>query len=441
MPDHDPAWLDELSRWLRIPSVSADPAHADDVRAAGQWLCDFVRASGGTCDLIETAAHPLAVGEIPASSAARRAPTVLVYGHFDVQPPGDLSLWASPPFEPDVRDGWLYGRGTVDDKGNLYLVLKAAALLAAEGVLPVNVRIACDGEEETGGHSIVDFLVADERGADVCLVFDSGMPEVGVPAFDVATRGLAYFHVTARTGEHDLHSGVFGGSALNAIHALAASLDAVIALPEALRAGATPPSAEERAGWAALTPGAEVIELGGARPRDAGAAEEYYLRTGAAPAVDVNGIFGGSPDLQKTVLPVEAHANVSIRLAPGQDVDEIAAAFERILREAAPVGAELEVEQWSTSPPGLVPVDSLAIGLARDAFERVLGRRPILLRSGGTIPIIPALVQKGIPTVLSGFAVPGNNIHSPNERFLLRYLPLGVETARETLTAFGELTR
>jgi acetylornithine deacetylase/succinyl-diaminopimelate desuccinylase-like protein len=434
----DQAWLEELFEFLRIPSVSAEPGRAPDVRAAGEWVCEFVRSAGGTCGLVETEAQPLAVGELGASTGAA-APTVLLYGHFDVQPPGALELWESQPFEPELRDGWLYGRGAVDDKGNLYLLLKAAALLAAEGELPVRVRVVCDGEEETGGHSVVDFLEADEQGADACLIFDSAMPAVDTPAFDLGTRGLVYFHVRMRTGEWDLHSGIFGGAALNAVHALTRTLEAVVALPEELRAGAAKPTEEELQAWALLEPGASVLAGAGARPMDERAAADFYLRTFAAPAVDVNGIHGGEPDVQKTVLPVDAHANVSIRLAPGQDVEAVEGSFERLLREATPAGAELEVERWSASAPGLVPPDSPAIRLAQDAFERVLGRRPLLLRSGGTLPIIPALVAKGIPTILSGFGVPGHNAHAPNERFLARYLPTGVEVARETLVALGRL--
>jgi acetylornithine deacetylase/succinyl-diaminopimelate desuccinylase-like protein len=437
--DPDPAWLEELSEWIRIPSISADPAHADDVRQAGAWLCDFVRRSGGDCALVETATHPLAIGELRASVAPEAAPTVLLYGHFDVQPAGDLTRWSSPPFEPEARDGWLYGRGSADDKGNLYLLLKAAAMLAAEGSLPVNVRIACDGEEETGGHQIVDFLAADERGADACVIFDADMPEPGVPAFFVGTRGLVYAHVRVRTGERDLHSGIMGGAALNAVHVLTQMLGAVVGLPDELRAGAIPPTEEELAGWRALPTGAAVLALDGARPSDGRAAEEFYLRTLAAPAVDVNGIKGGEPDLVKTVLPVEAHANVSIRLAPGQAAERIAPAFVRILREAAPPGAEVDVDVANTSEPGLVPPDSRAVKLAQDAFERVVGRRPLLVRSGGTIPIVPALVARGIPTILSGFVVPGHNMHSPDERFPLANLPLGVAAAQETLRAFAEL--
>jgi acetylornithine deacetylase/succinyl-diaminopimelate desuccinylase-like protein len=435
----DPSWLEELFEFLRIPSVSADPVHADDVRRAGEWVCEFVRRAGGDAELVPTQAQPLAVGEIPASNADGDAPTALVYGHFDVQPPAPLDAWLSPPFEPEVRDGWIYARGAADDKGNLFLLLKAAESLAREGALPVNVRVACDGEEETGGHSIVDFLEADERGADVCVIFDGPMPKVDVPAFEVGTRGLIYFHVRVRTGEHDLHSGLFGGAALNALHALMRTLGPVVAEPDELREGIVMPTDEELAAWHELEPGAEVLAAEGARPKDPTAAEEFYVRTCADISVDVNGIRGGEPDLQKTVLPVEAEANVSIRLAPGQDVDTIARSFERLLREAAPPGAELEVERWSASPAGLVPPEAPAVRLAQEAFERVLGRRPLLLRSGGTLPIVPALADKGIPTILSGFDVPGGNIHSPNERFLVRYLPLGVAAARETLLAFADL--
>jgi acetylornithine deacetylase/succinyl-diaminopimelate desuccinylase-like protein len=435
----DQAWLEELYELLRIPSVSADPAHADDVRRAGEWVCDFVRGAGGEAELVETSTFPLAVGEIPASNGNRDAPTVLVYGHFDVQPPAPLDLWESDPFEPEIRDGYLYARGSIDDKGNSYLVLKAAELLAHAGELPVNVRIAFDGEEETGGHSIVDFLEADERGADACIIFDSGMPREDVPSFDLGTRGLIYFHVRLRTGERDLHSGIFGGAALNGVHALMQTLEPVVAVSEELRAGVISPTEEEMRSWAELDPGVDVLAAEGARPLDASAAAEFYPRTLAGPAVDVHGIGGGSPQLQKTVLPVEAEANVSIRLAPGQDVEEIGAAFERLLHDAAPEGADIEVERWSSAPAGFISPDAPAVKLAQDAFERVLGKRPLLLRSGGTIPLVPALADRGIATILTGFSLPGANMHSPNERLLLRYIPLGVAAARETLLAFKEL--
>jgi acetylornithine deacetylase/succinyl-diaminopimelate desuccinylase-like protein len=434
--------LTQLAEWIAIPSVSADPAHADDVRSAGEWLCERVRAAGGKAEIVSWEGQPLAIGEVRASSGAESAPTVLCYGHFDVQPPAPLDLWESPPFEATVRDGWLYGRGVADDKGQLYLLLKAAEELAAEGRLPVNLRFACDGEEETGGHSIVDFLAEDERGADACVIFDSDMVAQGRPAFNVATRGLCYFHLKVRTGARDLHSGMYGGAALNAMHALVQSLSAVLPvdgrLPEALRAGIAPPTAEELESWAALPSGAHELESQGARPSDPRAAEEFYLRTWAEPALDVNGIEGGSPQLQKTVLPVLAEANLSVRLAPGQDPQAIAPEVERLLRSGLPDGADLDVDLWSWSEPGLVPSDAPAIQLGLDAFERALGVRPLLIRSGGTLPIVPALSKRGIPAIITGFALPDSNVHSPNERILVEYVPLGLAAAKEL---FVELAR
>ena len=435
------AWFDELSELIRIPSVSADPERSGDVRAAADWLAGFVQRAGGSAEVVPTDTQPLIIGDIPASNGS--APTVLVYGHVDVQPPDPLELWESDPYSLEERDGWLYARGIVDDKGQLYILLKAAAELAAAGELPVNVRVTCDAEEESGGHQIVDFLAADERGGDAAIIFDSGMTKRGVPEFNVATRGLVYFHAVLRTGTRDLHSGVYGGAALNAVHALNETLAVVLprdgVLPDELRAGIVPPTDEERAAWAELVTGEEMLSEAGATPAYSRAAEEFYLRTTAEPALDVHGVVAGSPVLQKTVLPVEAEANLSIRLAPGQDVETIAAALEGLLRDAAPAGAELELTRLSSAEPGLVPPDAPAVQLGLDAFEKTFGRRPLLVRSGGTLPIVPALAEKGIPTIITGFALPESNIHSPNERLLAEYIPLGLETARELYRSLGRL--
>jgi acetylornithine deacetylase/succinyl-diaminopimelate desuccinylase-like protein len=429
-----PDWFAELAEFLRIPSISADPAHAGHVEEAGEWVCNVVRDAGGQAELVDYHGEPLAIGEIRASGA-NGAPTVLCYGHFDVQPPDPLELWESDPFEPELRDGYLYGRGTVDDKGQLYMLLAGARELARAGELPVNVRFFCDGEEETAGHTLVDYVAEDERGADAAIIFDSGMIRPGVPAFDVATRGNVYYHLTLRTGERDLHSGLFGGAALNALHALTETLSKLLArdgrLVEPLRRGIAAPTEQELADWRELPPGEDELAGQGARPMDARAAEEFYVRTFAEPTFEIHGIEGGSPRLQKTVIPVEAIANVSMRLAPGQRVEEIAPEFERLLREAAPAGADLTIERWSTSEPGLVPPDSKAIRLGLDAFERVLGRRPALIRSGGTLPIVPAFSDRGIPVIVTGFGLPDSQIHSPNERLRAEYVPLGIATARE----------
>jgi acetylornithine deacetylase/succinyl-diaminopimelate desuccinylase-like protein len=435
--------LGELAELIAIPSMSADPAHSSDVRDAAGWVAEFIRAAGGDARVVDWEGSPLVDGELRASSGADSAPTVLAYGHFDVQPPDPLDEWVSGPFELDVRDGWVYGRGIADDKGQLYLLLKAAAGLAADGALPVNVRFACDGEEEVGGRSIIDFLAADGRDAAACVIFDADMPEQGVPALYVATRGIVYMHVRVRTAERDLHSGMYGGAALNATHALLQSLVALRSrdgpLPEALRVGIVPPTQEELDGWRSLTAGADVLADQGARPADPAAAEEFYVRTWAEPSLDVNGLSGGSAMLQKTVIPALAEANVSIRLVADQDPDEIFPAVERLLRDAAPPGADVEVERWASSPAGSVDPASPAIRLAQDAFEHTVGTRPLLLRSGGSLPIVPALGERGIPAIITGFALPDSNVHSPNERLLLEYVPLGVATARELFSRFGEL--
>ncbi len=423
----------ELSEFIAIPSVSADPAHQGDVAAAAEWVAERVRRAGGTAEVIPWGERPLVVGEIRASQNAESAPTILCYGHFDVQPPDPLELWESPPFELVDRDGWLYARGTADDKGQLYMLLKAAELLVAAGELPVNLRFACDGEEEIGGHSIVDWIADDERGADAAIVFDSGMVERDVPAFNIAVRGLCYFHVTVRTGSRDLHSGMYGGAALNAMHALMQTLSAVLPhegrLPDELRVGIVPPSDAEQAGWAILPAGPAEIAAAGSLPADAAAGEEFYVRTWAEPSVDVHGIQGGSPILQKTVIAVAAEANVSIRLVGDQDPTVIAPAFEALLRDAAPAGTELDITLLSAAPPGLIPADAPAIILGLDAFEEALGVRPLLVRSGGAIPLVSALASRGVATVLTGFSLNESNVHSPNERIPTAYLPLGIEAA------------
>jgi acetylornithine deacetylase/succinyl-diaminopimelate desuccinylase-like protein len=439
-----PANVEELYDLLRIPSVSADPSHADDVRRAAEWVRDLLRTAG-EAELVETSRQPLVVGEIRASVDPDNAPTVLVYGHFDVQPPAPVELWESDPFEPEVRDDWVYARGIADDKGQLYSVLRAAIDLANEGALPVNVRVASDGEEEVGGESIPEWVLADERGADVCVIFDGGMERRDVPQFCTGTRGLLAFDLFVKTGERDLHSGMYGNAALNAIHALLQALSGILPrdgrLPEPLRQGIIPASPEEQESWRSIPAGDEMLGGVGATPYDERAADEFWLRTTAESSVDVNGILGGKPGLRNTTTVTTAEANFTVRLAPGQDVETIRTAVEQLLREAAPAGAELELRYAGGTPASVVDPRSAPIQLGLKAFEKVFGREPLLVRGGGTLPIMAALTEKGTPIVLTGVALPESSVHSPNEKLPVEYLTKAYESARELFLAFKDLPR
>jgi len=442
-PSHEQL-REQLAELIAIPSVSADPDHAKDVEAAAEWVATRITSAGGTAEIVPwNGGRPLVIGEIAASERADSAPTVLCYAHFDVQPPDPLDLWESPPFELAERDGWLYARGVADDKAHLFMLVESARQLAEAGELPVNLRFAFDSEEEVGGQSVGEWVAADERGADAALVFDGDLYARDVPTFYTALRGMAYFHVNVRTGERDLHSGVYGGAALNAMHALMQTLSGVLPrdgrVPEPLRVGIAAPTPEEIESWKALTPGDELLAGVGSTPSDPRAPEEFYVRTWAEPAVDVHGLAGGSPQLVKTVLPVEAWANVSMRLAPGQSVEEIARVFELLLREAAPAGAEVEIELSSKGEPALVSPDAPAIALAREAFEQVLGNESVLVRVGGSIPVAERIVSKGIPAIITGIATKDANAHSPNEKFPADYLELGVEVVSETYRRLGQL--
>jgi acetylornithine deacetylase/succinyl-diaminopimelate desuccinylase-like protein len=431
-----PGWLEELAELLAIPSVSADPAHEADVALAGEWVAARVRALGGDAELRE--GGRLVVGEIAGPPGA---PTVLLYGHYDVQPPAPLELWESDPFAAEVRGEWLYARGVADDKGQLWMQLKALEELLAEGAPPVTFRVVCDGEEETGGDAIIRFLEADDGPVDACVVLDGWMKTRNTPEFVVATRGLVALDVEVRTGERDLHSGHYGGTALNAIHALAQALTALFPragrLPERLRVGVTRPSADEAEGWLALPPGAEELARVGAVPLDDRADEDFYERVFVEPSLDVTGVLGGKPGMRNTTLVSSASAGITIRVAPGQDPEILATAAEELLRDALPAGASLEILARDLTPPAVLPRDTDVLTLAQDAFEGVFGRRPLIVRVGGTLPITAALAARRIPTVMAGLALPDSHTHSPNERMLLETFPLGVAAARETYRAIG----
>jgi acetylornithine deacetylase/succinyl-diaminopimelate desuccinylase-like protein len=334
------ALIHEAADWLRIPSVSAGRTNPEALREAAEWAQRRVLAAGGTCELVDTpGGAPLVVGEL--RSADQDAPTVMIYGHYDVQDVAPESEWTTPPFEPDIRDGRIYARGACDDKGNFLPLLHVACAMADAGELPVHVRVLVEGAEESGSDDVNEWVLADERGADCVIVFDTGMLDEDTPALTVGTRGMVFAHLEVRTGERIAHSGLYGGAALNAFHALHRILGAVLPgpdgrVPEELRAGIEPPSPEELRSWEALPHGSKVLAEAGARPADAHAADEFHTRTTADASVDVHRIAGGD---NRTIVPPVAEADLSVRLAPGQDPDEIARALEALLRAAVPDGA------------------------------------------------------------------------------------------------------
>src|SRR3954454_8734034 len=433
------ALLEELTDWLRIPSISTGVGDPADLRRAAQWVVERVRAAGGEAEVVETAGHPLAVGELRAATGSD-APTVLIYGHYDVQSVGDEGAWGSPPFEPAVRDGRLYARGASDDKGNFLPLLHAACEMARAGELPVNVRVLVEGEEEVGGETGLGWVRADERGADAAIVFDSDMADEDNPAITIGLRGMVQAAITVRTAERDLHSGMYGGSVLNALHVLHGMLAEVVPGPdgrlrEELRAGIEPPADAERESWARMRPGDEVLAEVGGRPVHPGAGAEYYERNGADASLDVNWIAGGEP---RTVVPSVARAQLSMRLAPRQRSAELQPVVERLLRGAAPEGAEVSID-WHLAEPSLFAVDEPAIQLAAAAIERACGVAPVMQRSGGSIPIVAELAAAGIPTIVGGFALADDAIHAPNESYRLESLRLGEAAARELFVALAGL--
>lgn len=421
-----PKLLEELFDYIRIPSISSGGGDPADLMRCAEWVRDKITRSGGTAEVISDLGNPLVVGELPAANP--EAPTVLIYGHYDVQSPDPVAAWTTPPFDPQIRDGRIYARGASDDKGNFYPVLFAACELAMKGDLPVNIRCLIEGEEEVGGTSALDWLEADERGADVAIVFDSDMLDAKTPAITLGVRGIIAFAIDVRVAERDLHSGMYGGVALNAAHVAQQMLDQVLPGPDGvlrneLRAGITPPTKEELESWATFAPGAEVIAESGGRPIDDEAALHYYERNWGDASLDVNGFASGDAVQKRTIVPATAQVKFTIRVAPGQDSNAIAQATENLLRSAIPKGADVEID-WEAVDAAVFDPKHPALVLGFEALEEATGTAPALQRVGGSIPVLKGFFDRKIPTILSGFALASDGVHAVDESFRLESLAL-----------------
>ena len=437
------AILAELSEFLRIPSVSTQPEHQGDIARAAQWVAGYLARAGlDHVEVIPTAGHPLVYADW---LHAAGQPTVLIYGHYDVQPADPLPAWTTPPFEPAVRDGNIYARGAADDKGQVYIHLRAVAEeLQAAGTLPVNVRFLIEGEEEVSGQGI-DAYVRTQAAALACdavLISDSPMFAEGRPAITVGLRGAIFLELTVATGRQDLHSGLYGGAGPNAIEALYTILaglkdkDGRVQIPgyyDAVR----PPSEAERAGWAALPFDPEQYrehEIGA--PALAGEPEYGVLeRIWARPTLDANGIWGGYTDAgSKAIIPARASCKVSMRLVPDQDPAAIEDAFRRTVAALCPPWATAEIQFLGSGAPVLLPIDAPATQAAADALAATFGTRPVFTRLGGSIPIVSLFsTMLRVPVVLMGFGLPDDNLHAPNEKMKLDNIYGGIAASRDFL--------
>ena len=445
---HKQRLLDELFDFLRIPSISTLPEHAPDVARAAQFAANSLKSAGlENVEIIATAKHPLVYADW---LHAPGKPTVLCYGHYDVQPPDPLELWKSPPFEPTLRDGNIYARGSADDKGQMYMHIKAVeALRAVHGTLPINLKFLIEGEEEVGGESVAKYVAENpaKLKADVALVSDTELYAEGIPTLCVGLRGLVYTEIEARGPARDLHSGLYGGASPNAVFGLVELLsklkdaDGKIQIP-GMYDDVEPPSPAEKHSWSVLPfDEAEFLKSEVGSTRLTGEPGFTVLeRVWARPTLEVHGIAGGFTGAgAKTVIPATATAKVSIRLVPRQDPDKIVAAYRKFVKENTPAGIETEVRVLSAGPAIMVNPDHPAIAVAARAFQDILQRETVFVRSGGSIPIVGDFAKHlGIPTVLMGFGLPDDGLHSPNEKYKLANYYAGIVTIAHFFEQYGE---
>jgi Acetylornithine deacetylase/Succinyl-diaminopimelate desuccinylase and related deacylases len=435
---HQEQFLEDLKAWLRIPSISALPEHKADVIHAAEYAIEQLKQIGmSEATLIPTQGHPLVYSEW---LQAEGKPTLLIYGHYDVQPVDPIELWHSSPFEPEVRDGNIYARGATDDKGQVMVVLKALETLQqVNGTFPVNIKVLLEGEEEMGGASIEHYIstTPERLGCDAVFICDTGVPSKDQPALIIGLRGIVYTEVEVRGAKRDLHSGVYGGIAPNPLHALAIIIsrlkdaDGHIHIP-GLYDKLRKPLAHEPEFWAQ-----DPLHLNEAYLSEMGVNQlsgelEYppIERATARPTLEVHGISGGFVgEGAKTVIPAVAKAKISLRLPPDLKPDEVFKLFARTVHEVAPAGVTVNVINLHGGEGTIVSPDSAPLQAASEALTEVYGKAPVYLREGGSIPVAALCAQVlKVPIVLMGFSLPDDNMHAPNEKYALSQFFNGIRT-------------
>ncbi len=432
---HRDRYVSELKDYLAIPSISALPEHAGDVRRCAEWTADEMRRIGlENVRLVDTPGNPIVYGDW---LNAPGAPTMLFYGHYDVQPVDPVDLWESPPFEATVRDGEIYARGSADDKGQVFMHFKAIeAHLKKGGTLPINIKVIVEGEEEVGSKHLDQFILANKPllAADVVVISDSAMFDRGVPSICYSLRGLAYFQIDLRGTSSDLHSGVFGGAVANPAMVLAQILAQMkdkggrIKIPgfyDDVRAL----SEEERAAWRKLPFNEKKYRKDLGAPKLFGESGYTTLeRVWGRPTFEVNGVLSGfTGEGAKTVIPAVAMAKVSMRLVPDQTPDQIAQLFEDYVKKVAPKTVELKVTRMHGGKPWITEYDNPFVQAAGRAIEQGFGKPPVFCREGGSIPVVSTFQEElGTPAVLFGVGLPDENAHAPNEKLDLDNFHSGI---------------
>ena len=428
-------YLDELKQYLAIASISALPEHANDIRHAAQWTADALTAAGmENVRLLETPGNPVVYGDW---LKAPGKPTILFYGHYDVQPVDPLNLWTTPPFEATIRDGEIYARGAADDKGQVFMHIKAVeAHIKKAGGLPLNIKFFIEGEEEVGSVHLDDFIRAhkDDLGADVVVISDSPMFDRGIPSICYGLRGLTYFQIDLRGTNSDLHSGSFGGAVANPAFVLASVLAQMkdrggrIKIP-GFYDDVRPLRDAERAEWKKLPFNETRYRKDLGAPRLFGESGYSTLeRVWARPTFDVNGLLSGfTGEGAKTVLPAVAMAKVSMRLVPDQDPNKIAELFEQHLKKVTPKTVELKITRMHGGKPWMTEFDNKYVRAAGRAIEKGFGKAPVFNREGGSIPVVSTFQEDlGLPSVLFGVGLPDENAHAPNEKLDLSNFHNGI---------------